>query len=156
MITLGFLLLSLAIALFLSFSALRRAGNREPIAPCLLLLVKDQADQIEGLLRDFWVWAHFRGRPVETVMVDAGSRDETPVILQKLALYDPALTVVRELPGEEVNVRRLIGEYSSRGRLVFLDIRAEKDFRALRRRLRQALAAGGSRQRLFRKGYGSL
>lgn len=66
------------------FTALRREENE----PCVVLTVKDQQDSVEGQLRSI-VWQNLHaqngGRVPKIVVVDLGSSDATPQILQKIA-----------------------------------------------------------------------
>lgn len=62
--------------------------GKERNEPCVVLTVKDQQETVEGLIRSI-VWQNLHasngGRVPKIVVVDLGSSDNTPYILEKIA-----------------------------------------------------------------------
>lgn len=94
---LALLLLGLVVALWLS-----QGRRRYAPLPMLsvLLLVRNQAHLVEGVVRLLVHRLQAQGMPtrVELVVVDHGSTDETPQIVERLAREFPGLRVVRLEP----------------------------------------------------------
>lgn len=92
----------------------------------LLLVVKNAQNQIEGMVRHLLREAEISERWCDVVIVDAGSHDLTPAILERLALIYPVLKVcyltadVRPIPqgmalcqGEVVHVLDFVNRLSA-------------------------------------------
>ena len=62
--------------------------GKEKNEPCVVLTVKDQQETVEGLIRSI-VWQNLHtnngGRVPKIIVVDLGSRDNTPAILEKIS-----------------------------------------------------------------------
>ncbi|MCG0277430.1 MAG: hypothetical protein L5656_02710 [Thermanaeromonas sp.] len=65
----------------------------EKLKSCLLLLVKDQEEIIEGILRFILWWRSLTGYWLEVVVVDCGSTDDTPRILERFNFPYPVCRV---------------------------------------------------------------
>lgn len=87
-----------------------RPGSPRPTRPLLLVLVRDQADVVEGLLRGLLGRLARLEEPAwEVAVLDAGSGDETPEIARRL-LAGTAVPFVPAGPGWADLVEEFVGE----------------------------------------------
>jgi hypothetical protein len=78
----------------------------------LLLLIKDQEEAIEGILRAILWWRSLKGCWLEIVVIDCGSRDDTCRILERLNFPYPVCRVDYLPEGEEVALHQCLqGSY---------------------------------------------
>lgn len=110
-------LLALYGLILLTCRVARFFRNRTAEHPCvsLLLIVRNQAAVIEGLVRDIFSFYHTLVPSFELVVVDDASRDETPEILQRLSRVAPFQFILMKehRPGDrplEVGLRACRGE----------------------------------------------
>ncbi|MGB9662701.1 MAG: hypothetical protein ACPL5F_11940 [Moorellaceae bacterium] len=137
------------------WSEWRSGGRRKKYG--VLLLTQNQEDCIEGLLREILWWLFLRGRRADIVVIDWGSRDATPVILQRFAYADPCGAIGYWDAGPELRrgpehlgatytstPKILLGHFSagaasaalgSYERMVVCDLRNSRDLTALRQEL---------------------
>lgn len=57
----------------------------------IIIFIKNAQDEIEGIVRNFY---HRQVKPSELWIVDCGSEDQTPEILQKLSGWFPGLRLL--------------------------------------------------------------
>lgn len=62
-------------------------SRRGPV--CVILLVKNSGQVVEGLLRFLFWWAYCHGRDLRVTVVDFGSSDDTLGIVRGYARYVP-------------------------------------------------------------------
>lgn len=107
----------------------------------VLLLTKNQEECIEGLLREILWWLFLRGRRADIVVIDWGSRDATPVILQRFAYADPcgAIRYLDVEPELKTDPEHLWAAYTSYERMVVCDLRTSCDLTTSRQELFRSL-----------------
>lgn len=84
-----------------------RSGKSVRPQISLLFLVKNNQENVEGLIRQLAWDFHFRGRyslPGQVMFFDLGSRDQTLAIMQRLA-RDISFLHFREIPEGQVGQR---------------------------------------------------
>lgn len=92
------IILFLFMVMFWNFISFTRLGK---IKYCLLLLVRDQEETIEGILRAILWWRSLKGCWLELVIIDCGSQDNTYRILERLNSPYPVYKVYYMAKGEE-------------------------------------------------------
>ncbi|SMB91426.1 hypothetical protein SAMN00808754_0440 [Thermanaeromonas toyohensis ToBE] len=80
----------LFMVMFWNFISLARVGK---VKHRLLLLVQDQEEAIEGILRAILWWRSLKGCWLELVVIDCGSQDNTYRILERFNFPYPICTV---------------------------------------------------------------
>lgn len=82
--------------LFLILGSIKRTLGREKYKTGLILVVKDQQETVEGIIRTVFdedipsrVLA-----PEHVIVIDAGSTDKTPDILHRLQTHYPGLDII--------------------------------------------------------------
>lgn len=74
----------------------RKAGHRGNLVPklSLLLLVRNQQDIIEGVIRG--IRAQLNSRPVELIIIDRSSNDQTMQIIERLSIEFPDIRIISD------------------------------------------------------------
>lgn len=117
-------LIQLVVRLFVG----RRRAEAPPVS--LLLLVKNQEAQIEGLIRGLYGVAAARGK-VDLVAVDFGSVDETGAVLEKMSRSLEGMRLVR-LAGETGQTPHDLGLFLCESPIILLlDLRSRVESRRL-------------------------
>lgn len=118
------------------FYELRSSTNQNQY--CLLLLVQNQEEYIEGLLREILWWRFLKGGRVEVIAMDWGSTDATPAILGKFA-YPYRACIVLDLKQESnLNLAEL-APYNCRERVIVCDLRTNRNLDLLRQQISRSL-----------------
>ncbi|TCP57815.1 glycosyl transferase family 2 [Tumebacillus sp. BK434] len=111
----GFALYGIFMALWkaVRFMAQR---NRRGVPVTAILIVREGASYIEGILRTLTTAEPFCGRELEVVVIDCGSRDETVKIVESIAQKRGTVSLIRA--GGEDPALSLPALFGSRGRSV--------------------------------------
>ncbi|HWI52384.1 MAG TPA: glycosyltransferase, partial [Symbiobacteriaceae bacterium] len=98
----------------------RLKGKKASVS--LLVLTRNQEQQIEGFVRDLLAMVRRDGNLCELVLVDLASTDDTPEILERLADEEP-LRVMR-LPSDEPGAAYEAAHFLCRGKVsMVVDLR---------------------------------
>jgi hypothetical protein len=109
--------------------ALRLKGRPTPILS-LLVLTRNQEDQVEGFIRDLLTLVRREKTPYELVLVDLNSTDSTPAILERLA--DAEHVRLMKLPSDEPGPAYEAAHFLCAGKVsMVVDLRGRVDAPAL-------------------------
>lgn len=100
----------------------------QPVDISVVIPAYNEADCIEGTVREVIEVMRRVGRPFEVLAVDDGSTDDTAARLRKLARAEPHLRVFRLIPNSGQSAAMKAGFSHARGRiLVTLDADGQND-----------------------------
>ncbi|WP_156272823.1 hypothetical protein [Neomoorella glycerini] len=94
--------------------------------PCLALLVGNQEEFLEGLLRRFWWWCYWYGSPWRLVVITDAQAKATLAILRHFFYPYPFCRLI--YAGEEALLTMEFTAGAGGRQAHFLDIRTEQDF----------------------------
>jgi glycosyltransferase involved in cell wall biosynthesis len=148
-IVLGLSLIGLVVVFKWARSFLQSLMGHSVIRPfvSVALIVKNQEALIEGLLRNLLPLSagEHGGLPYEVLVVDAGSTDDTPLIVERLARRNEEIRFFRmgEV-GESGQSASELALFLSRSRVVvFLDLQGQVEIQSILRVMEYLLSAKG-------------
>lgn len=105
--------------------ALRLKGRPTPVLS-LLVLTRNQEEQVEGFIRDLLTLVRREKTPYELVLVDLNSSDGTPAILERLA--DDEHVRLMKLPSDEPGAAYEAAHFLCTGKVsMVVDLRGRVD-----------------------------
>lgn len=130
-VLLALALYGLASAIDYGVDFLRALRRKEAAVPLgLLVLTRNQEDQIEGFVRDLLALVRRDGSACELLLVDLASTDGTPAILERLA-REERIRLVR-LPSDETGPAYEAAQFLCSGKVsMVVDLRGKVDAPAL-------------------------
>ncbi|ARU60456.1 hypothetical protein CBW65_04750 [Tumebacillus avium] len=111
----GFALYGIFVALWNAVRFLAQK-NRRGVPVTAILVVREGASYIEGILRTLTTAEPFCGRELDVVVVDCGSRDETAKIVESIAQKRGTVRLVRAESDDPAQA--LPAVFGSKGRSV--------------------------------------
>ena len=92
----------------------------------LVIITKNSQHEVEWMIRSYYAWNGSQGKPGQITCLDAGSKDDTLFILNRLKQRYPTLEVIRLHSGfdeDEAVYRWLQSQEKNRGKLIVMDLR---------------------------------
>lgn len=118
-------LYGLACAVELGVRLVRRAGRGDPVTRNLVVLVRNQEEQVEGFVRQLAALLEGHGaHRLECFLLDMASTDQTPAILERLVRQELHMHLVRLPPAQTARALDAILMLCREGVLLLVDLQA--------------------------------